>query len=292
MKEVNFKDRVPTHPGRITLTPVAGATNTYDMVRADAPTEVGTALDKATFNSIVHSRLTGRYYSPTVTQITTTQKTGVKVNPIPRTAWVMNGKTEMTSGGYTIKGSALSSTSSNTLTEAFDGNTSTYWESGDTLTFLLIELPTEMVVKKIKIMGSGSSSTDVPTTEIQGSNNGTSWESLHTITGAQTALTEFTLNKTGAYKYYRLLFTGFNRMRVHEFEFSEYDLYEYKNAFTLSDVPAEWTNGQRVMVETPPLSTLAVKSNTLNSINVRTILAPNKKYELIYKNGAFDVKEV
>lgn len=42
-----MKDRVPTYPGRVTLTPVAGQTNTYDMVRADAPVEAGTPLNKA-----------------------------------------------------------------------------------------------------------------------------------------------------------------------------------------------------------------------------------------------------
>jgi len=42
-----MKDRVPTYPGRITLTPVEGQTNTYDLERADSPTETGTALSKA-----------------------------------------------------------------------------------------------------------------------------------------------------------------------------------------------------------------------------------------------------
>jgi hypothetical protein len=39
-------DRVPTYPGRVTLTPVAGQTNTFDMVRADQPVEVGTPINK------------------------------------------------------------------------------------------------------------------------------------------------------------------------------------------------------------------------------------------------------
>ena len=40
-------DRVPTYPGRVVLNPVPGQTNTYDMVRADAPTQVGTPINKA-----------------------------------------------------------------------------------------------------------------------------------------------------------------------------------------------------------------------------------------------------
>lgn len=43
-----MKNRVPTYPGRVTLTPVSGATNTYDMVRADVPIEEGTPLNKET----------------------------------------------------------------------------------------------------------------------------------------------------------------------------------------------------------------------------------------------------
>ena len=42
-----MQDRVPLYPGRVTLTPVAGQANTYDMARADQPTQEGTPLNKA-----------------------------------------------------------------------------------------------------------------------------------------------------------------------------------------------------------------------------------------------------
>ena len=74
MKEVTFLDRVPAYPGRVTLTPVPGQANTYDMARADNPTVAGTPLDKATFDSMVHSRLTGRYYMPTVARSVKTKQ--------------------------------------------------------------------------------------------------------------------------------------------------------------------------------------------------------------------------
>lgn len=44
-----MQDRVPLYPGRVKLTPVSGQENTYDMVRADAPTQEGNPLSKATF---------------------------------------------------------------------------------------------------------------------------------------------------------------------------------------------------------------------------------------------------
>ena len=45
-------DRVPKYPGRVKLVPVPGQENTFDMVRADAPVEVGTPINKALFDSI------------------------------------------------------------------------------------------------------------------------------------------------------------------------------------------------------------------------------------------------
>lgn len=41
-----MQDRVPLYPGRVKLVPVAGQDNTYDMVRADQPTQDGTPLNK------------------------------------------------------------------------------------------------------------------------------------------------------------------------------------------------------------------------------------------------------
>lgn len=43
-----MQDRIPLYPGRVTMTPVAGQANTFDMVRADDPTQAGTPLNKAT----------------------------------------------------------------------------------------------------------------------------------------------------------------------------------------------------------------------------------------------------
>lgn len=42
-----MKDRVPTYPGRVRLTPVSGQTNVYTLERADVPTQEGTPLNKA-----------------------------------------------------------------------------------------------------------------------------------------------------------------------------------------------------------------------------------------------------
>ena len=51
-------DRIPTYPGRVTLTPVSGQTNTYDLVRADQPIEAGTPINKVLFDQKAYT-LTG-----------------------------------------------------------------------------------------------------------------------------------------------------------------------------------------------------------------------------------------
>lgn len=54
-----MQDRVPLYPGRVTLTPVAGQANTYDMVRADQPTQEGTPINKATLLKDVTASILG-----------------------------------------------------------------------------------------------------------------------------------------------------------------------------------------------------------------------------------------
>lgn len=54
-----MQDRVSLYPGRVTLTPVAGQENTFDMVRADQPTQEGTPLNKATLLKDVTASILG-----------------------------------------------------------------------------------------------------------------------------------------------------------------------------------------------------------------------------------------
>lgn len=49
---IDVVDRVPRYPGRVTLTPVSGQANTYDLQRADDPIQEGTPINRALFESI------------------------------------------------------------------------------------------------------------------------------------------------------------------------------------------------------------------------------------------------
>lgn len=55
-----MKDRVPLYPGRVIMTPVPGQANTYDMERADQPTQQGAPLTKATFLKDATAALFGK----------------------------------------------------------------------------------------------------------------------------------------------------------------------------------------------------------------------------------------
>lgn len=55
-----MQDRVPLYPGRVKMTPVAGQANTYDMVRADDPTQAGTPINKATLLKDATAALFGK----------------------------------------------------------------------------------------------------------------------------------------------------------------------------------------------------------------------------------------
>lgn len=55
-----MKDRVPLYPGRVTLTPVSGQANTFDLTRADQPTQEGTPLNKASLLKDATAALYGK----------------------------------------------------------------------------------------------------------------------------------------------------------------------------------------------------------------------------------------
>ena len=55
-----MQDRVPLYPGRVTLTPVSGPANTYDLTRADQPTQEGTPLSKASLLKDATAALFGK----------------------------------------------------------------------------------------------------------------------------------------------------------------------------------------------------------------------------------------
>lgn len=58
-------DRIPTHPGRVSLVPVPGETNKYDMTMADEPVDAGTPLNKANLLTDATAAAIGAAYGST-----------------------------------------------------------------------------------------------------------------------------------------------------------------------------------------------------------------------------------
>lgn len=294
MIEVNFKDRVPTKPGRIVLTPVAGQANTYDMQRADAPTEEGTPLDKATFNSIVHSRLTGRYYALAVSREVSSSRS-VTTDPIPSSGWLEADYQNFTNSGYILTSSFPNYP--NLAPRAFDNSNTTYYaaESGSGETWIALDFGTRILVKKITVMWF-SYDYDYFKVSFQGSNNGTTWTDIASTTGNRETLTDWAFpSNTTEYSMYRLKFTQGteNAMRLYEWSITDWTVNTYKNVFTTDGLPGKFTKGQRLIIETPAtVNTIGVVSNAINGTLINTILQSAKRYELVYNGSSFDAKEV
>lgn len=296
MIEKDFKDRVPTYAGRVKLVAVEGQPDAYDMTRADEPTEEGTPLDKATFDSITQSRLTGRFYDTTVTRTRDTALTGLTVSPIPISSWVYDTDNRLIArnGQYVVKADSDQNTSANRVADVFN---SSGWQSvGGLESWIEIYHTQALRVNKIRFTVEMQASSRLTQLEIQGSTNGTTWQALATLTSVTTGTAiDYTLSSVSDYNYYRLVFTSSssNRITVKNLSYILYDVSSFTNAYNLAKMPIVWHRGQRLMIYTPlDVNTFATVSNTLNGIKINTILQAYKRYELTYNGTAFDAKGV
>lgn len=294
MREIDFKDRVPTYPGRIKLTRVAGTT--YTMERADEPVVEGTPIDKALYDSITKSRLTGRFYEPAVSRNVVAGLTGLTTSPIPTSGWVYDADNRYIarSGIYSVEVSSDQNTSADRAADAF---TSSGWMSvGGVESWIKIYHAQALKVDKIRFRVELQYPSRLTRLVIQGSTNGTTWQELGTYASVtEDTLMDYTLINTGDYNYYRLMFTsdGSNRITVSNLSYILYDISSYTSAYTLEGMPLVWDRGQRLTISTPSnVNTYAVAENTLNGVKVNTILQSNRRYELRYNGTSFDVKEV
>lgn len=290
MKEVVFKDRIPTHAGKIKLTPVDGAPDEFIMERADDPTVEGTPLNKATFDSVIHSRLTGRYYEPTVTS-RRVWESSVRANPIPTSGWTNATSTGAKNGGYELIASP-SYGSSYYPNKAVDGDIQTSWiSSGSDAPYIIIKFPEPILIKKIFLDTRFQSGN--PSCTFWGGNDTGEWTQLLSWNGA-VSKSELTLEKTGEYSRYKLSVDGTSQIYVDTFEVSEFSAETISNDFVIENgVPIEWSYEQRIMLKiSDTTSSFGVGSNTLNGVPVNMVLQPSKRYELIYNGASFDAKEV
>lgn len=296
MIEKEFLDRVPLNPGRITLVPVDGMENTFDMKRADNPSVEGTPMNKAAFDSIIKSRLTGRFYTPIV-QSEEISNITINTNPIPTSGWLNVSKTSATLNGYELF-SSPASTQSDNITAAFDGNATTYWlapaQEGDN--YIGFKLPSAMAVTKIKTKLSFNG--DSYYCIIQASNNWTVWTNVspQTLLGGSTDAVEIALTTSIPYLYYRILFVDVPTtygIFCYSFEISQATVKTIQNSYIVEEFPTELDIFQRFTIVTPgTVSTVGVTSNTLNGIPINIILQPSKYYEIISSADVYHAREM
>jgi hypothetical protein len=291
MIEKEILDRVPQNPGQITLEPVDGIENTFVMKRADNPKVEGTPINKATLDSIIYSRLTGRYYEPTVERTQTGALSGIKVNPIPESGWTNATEYGAKKGGYEL---ITPNPYSNDLsTNIVDGNSATYWLSEYiTNPYIIVKFPDPIIITKL-IANISLSNGDSATCIISGSNDNKTWTQLHSFNFSSPVDTVRTLKTPGEYMYYKLSVNAEQNLNVYNFAVSEYSVKSYVNTFMVEKFPEIWTKGQRATIEIPETASgVGVTENTLNGIKVNTILQAGKRYELTYNGTAFDTKEM
>jgi hypothetical protein len=293
MIEKNIVDRVPTHAGRIRLFPVPNSPNVFDMERADEPTVVGTPIDKATLDSIIQSRLTGRYYqvAPYYTIKNTTHGT---TTPLPTSGWTLNGVATATNSIYKVVASS-SIGSDYSVEKAVDGKDDTSWgsEYGTTHTYTII-FPIAINIKKIGLLLGRSGDTTGIGWTIQGSNNGTTWADLFSSSTYSINMTTYTLTHTGDYSQYKITFNVplAPRIYITSLTIPEWAANSYVIDYIAEKMPTVWDVGQRVTVQVPTYAAFVVDSNTFNGVKVNTILLSGRRYELRYNGTSFDAKEV
>ena len=103
-----MKDRIPLYPGRVKLNPVSGQANTFDLTRADQPTQEGTPLNKASLlkdttaalfgktnaavpddilsllSKSMMAQITGKYTKTTIGALTVGSTITLNVSGVPR----------------------------------------------------------------------------------------------------------------------------------------------------------------------------------------------------------------
>ena len=294
MKELEFKDRVPRYPGRIKLMPVEGQPDMFTMERTDEPIVTGTPINKAAFDSIIQSRLTGRFYDVAAVPTLKNSTSGTST-PLPASNWTVTNNTSAVSSIYRIVASSAIN-SEYSVEKAVDGKDSTSWGSldGTEHSFTVI-FPIALSIKKIRLNMARTGTTTGFTMSVQGSNNGTSWTNLSTFTGFPDNLAEYTLSSgTGDYSQFRLLFAkpDGGRVYIESFEITDWVANSYTVAFVANNMPTKWDIGQRISIQAPTFAAFVVDSNTFNGIKVNTILLSDRRYELRYNGTTFDAKEV
>lgn len=280
-------DRVPTKPNRKKITFESDGRVEYATVEyADEPTTEGIP-----YNGFFASNLQGDLYTldrsvlPDSTEIIegttasftlnkslTSYETGKLLRlrcPTVSGAWAGDNITFAQLGLESLSASSVE----HNIYNAIDGLTDTYWNNADTEyqnVWLRFNFKSAIKIKKlkIKIRASGSDSY-FASGKLQGSNNGTSWTDLYTLSSSS-QFTEITLTSPANYKYYRILASTTSSTRsiqVYEVQVTEYE-------------------GNNYMLYRP-----LININSLGDKTIYGTLYAGRDYLLRYSGSGWDIVE-
>ena len=234
-------DRVPTKPNRKKITFESDGRVEYGTVEyADEP-----AVPGVSYNGFFASNLQGDLYTidRSVTPTATVDNGTVKMSvDLPLTSYetgkLVRLRCPTVSGVWNSNitfeqlglESVTASSNSSEVYNAIDGFNDTYWHSDSDVEYQDVwwrmNFKSAIKINKMNIrVTAGGGTTFFASGKIQGSNNGTSWTDLYTLTASST-VDEITINPTLAYRYYRVLAsatTSTRSIQIYEVQVTEYE---------------------------------------------------------------------
>ncbi|GEM_PF-1074588 len=161
---------------------------------------------------------------------------------------------------------ASSTNGSNSPSQAFDGNTSTYWRSGSSSSaWLRVDLGSPQTVGRAVVRWSGNYY--ARTYQLQVSNNGTSWTNVYSTTSGSSGMRQITFTQTSA-RYIRL-----NMTRNNDSNYRVLELEIYSGAAALAKNEAdEAFEDESIDLGAHP-EKVALHQNYPNPFNASTVIS-------------------
>ncbi len=276
---IHGSNRVVENPNRYKLNAVSGQANTYDLEKVPGViTDTGTPYSKAVLDKIDNVL---SYLTPSV------EKVPALVKGMPSYDLWTNNNLESTYSNMKVIVDSVYNSTKYASGIFYPNNDSPMWYSSTNGTnhSILIDLGKPVQISSIKHRIAGQSSIAVNGI-CKISLDNTDYSVLYTFTQEST-ITTHNFSTTNV-RYIKYELTGTNGKYLYACGFdipdNEYiSTVGFSNSVTLDNNGNTFTNNQRVLVETPnTLNLIGVLSNTLNGIDISTILQPSTKYELIY----------
>ncbi|MCP5532304.1 MAG: autotransporter-associated beta strand repeat-containing protein [Akkermansiaceae bacterium] len=210
---------------------VAAGAQTYNIKRATASggpyTTIGTASGASAWSDSSAASGTTYYYV-----VSAVNAAGFEGGDSPEASGSLKAAGTLNRAGGGTATASLSN-SSHPPANAFDGSTSTKWNSGSTgvAAWLQYDFGANLTwaVTRYDITSADTTNRDPQNWTFLGSNDGTNWTTLDTRSGetfASRSLTkQYTIGNTTGYRYYRLNITAANGGLGYEIQLAELGLY-------------------------------------------------------------------